>query len=636
MSLSHQEPPDEGTGTRSLPAGEEMVVREATAGPRPRAETGVIPPAKLVIWFVWVGMTLAALVYVARYGSDVPSWDDWDMVPILTGHQPVTWDWLWSQHNEHRVPVPRLLLLGLAAVFGIDFRTGMYVNAVAASLLAAATMLTISRLRGRSILTDAVIPILLLNLGQGLNFIWGWQVEFFASTAFASAALLIVALWGNRPTVWVALAMGSCIVLLAGTGAHGVALIPALASWLAMAGMLRWHEATGKPTDDRSSRTLRLDAVILLAVAVLGLLLTACYFIGYERVPYHPTSPGRRASVITSLKFLSMSFGPAARAAWPFSGFLVLVLTLGAGIVLLHRVNPLRAKGARRRVVELYRALGLLCFLGAMASLAVGIGLGRDGFEPRYITLSIPVLLAVYMVLTIYSPGRPGAAARWGMLAAACLALWPNTRFGLNYGRELRGHLAAFERDLIAGVPPHRLIHDFGNWLHPHPDILADYLPMLREASVGPYRQLADDPVFEEQPVPLVPVVMNQSRWDPATATMHASGNYPYVTFQLAGPRRVAGIRLRYTHSKPGDSAPYVSIYWKHGEQEFHPERYSKYSPTGDRANWERGTYMRIGDDEATMTVWILDRIDSIRLHPDFDSCSFKIHELTLLIAPDH
>ena len=59
-----------------------------------------------VAWSVWLAMFVAAVAFVAQYASNVPSWDDWDMVPTLTRNQPITWNWLWSQHNEHRVPLP--------------------------------------------------------------------------------------------------------------------------------------------------------------------------------------------------------------------------------------------------------------------------------------------------------------------------------------------------------------------------------------------------------------------------------------------------------------------------------------------------------------------------------------------------
>jgi hypothetical protein len=305
-------------------------------------------------------------------------------------------------------------------------------------------------------------------------------------------------------------------------------------------------------------------------------------------------------------------------------------------LALLGSACVITLLAAWRNERERSRALGVACFIGAMGCLAIGLSLGRDGFEARYITLSVPVLLAAYFAIVLGAPAVLSCAARWAMLIVAVLALWPNTRFGLDYASELHSNLAEFEWDLAAGVPPHRLIHDHGGWLHPHPDVVDDYLPMLRDAGVAPYYLLADDPRFHEVPVPLEPTDMNDLEWDAATATMHASGSYPYLVLDLGETRRVVGIRLRYTHQKPSGGAPYVSLYWKHGQQEFESDRFSKYSPTGDRANWERGTYPRIGDQEAVMTVWILDSVDAIRLHPDFEPCTFTIHEMVLLLDPEH
>ena len=84
--------------------------------------------SSILVWTVWATMLAAALLLVARFGNNVPSWDEWDMVPTLTGHQPVTAEWLWSQHNEHRVPLPRLVLLAINRLGGPDFRIGQYLN----------------------------------------------------------------------------------------------------------------------------------------------------------------------------------------------------------------------------------------------------------------------------------------------------------------------------------------------------------------------------------------------------------------------------------------------------------------------------------------------------------------------------
>src|SRR3954453_18745037 len=125
-------------------------------------------------WGVWAVMLAAALVFIALYGSNVPSGDDWDMVPTLTHHQPVTWEWLWSQHNEHRVPLPRLLFLGLNRLTVVDMRVTMHFDVLLMAALAAAMIAVATRLRGRSSATDAFFPLAILNCGQAANLLWGW------------------------------------------------------------------------------------------------------------------------------------------------------------------------------------------------------------------------------------------------------------------------------------------------------------------------------------------------------------------------------------------------------------------------------------------------------------------------------
>src|SRR5262245_35311777 len=153
--------------------------------------------AAIVAWGVWTATLAAALLFIAHYASNVPSWDDWDMVPTLTHNQPVTWDWLWSQHNEHRVPIPRLVFLATNRLLGVDMRVTMYLDVLVMAALAAWLMVTAARQRGRTSAADAFFPLALLSLGQAANLLWGWQLQFFASVALAIVALLAIVRAGS-------------------------------------------------------------------------------------------------------------------------------------------------------------------------------------------------------------------------------------------------------------------------------------------------------------------------------------------------------------------------------------------------------------------------------------------------------
>ena len=558
-------------------------------------------------------MLAAAVLLVAQYASNVPSWDDWDMVPTLTRNQPITWNWLWSQHNEHRVPLPRLIFLGLNWLTVTDMRVTMYFDVLVMAALAAAMMVVAARLRGRPSVTDAFFPLVLLNWGQAANLLWGWQLEFFASVALACVALLsIVRAGATVPVRRAAITVGICALLLPLCGANGLGMVPALAAWpLALALM---PEAWTGGSQTRGSR-------LLVAFGGGALVLTLLYFIGWQPVPYHPKSQSVYHSLKTALQFVTIGLGPAIRDPWPLSG-LATIAAVGVSALVLIRVW-------RDRPAERARAAGLLCFVAALASLALGLGLGRNGFETRYVTLALPIWCALYFAWTLY--GARAAGRMQAALALASLAaLWGNTVFGLGYARELRGQLGAFEQDMAAGIPLHELLHRYGPWLHPHQDMPERYLPMLRRAGVGNYAALREDSSFRVIPLDLHPVETTQLSWHDSTARV--VGPRPALLFRLPGDRVVTGIRLRYRYRSDDGTLPYIGIRWKPTTQPaFVPDRFYKYSPTGDRANWERGTWDAIHDSATTLTVWISDTVGEIGITPDFRPAVFRIDELSLL-----
>ncbi|MEP6687278.1 MAG: hypothetical protein ABJC36_02955 [Gemmatimonadales bacterium] len=568
----------------------------------------------LAVWAGWLALLAAALLFVHAYGNNVPSWDDWDMVPVLTRAQPVSLGWLWSQHNEHRVPLPRLLFLGLNRLTTVDFRVTMYADVLAMALLAAGFVWTVGSLRGRLSLADLFLPIVLLELGQAANLLWGWQLEFFASAGLAGIALMAIAGSGTTLTLRrAAIVTGGCALALPLTGANGLGMVPALALWPLALVLLpaRW---TGAPA-------LRGDRV-LLGLGAGALLLTAIYFIGWERVPYHPRSAGIYQTLKTSAQFVTIGLGPATRVAWPLPGITVLAF-FAATLATL-------ARAWRDRPGERARAGGLILFLGAMASLALGLGMGRNGFEVRYVTLAVPAWCAGYLAWALY--GGPDTR-RWvprGLAAVALVTLWWNVAIGLEYGRDLHDHLAAFERDLVAGVPRRDLVRRYDPWLHPHQDVPIEYLPMLRAAGIGVYRDLRDDPPARTVALDLTPSAVGGATWHDSTMT--TSADEAWVDFTLPADRYVTGLRLRYEFTSRSGVLSFVGLRWqRRGQVDYSDGNYKKFSPTGDRANWERGTWTRLADSTTTVTVVLADTIGRIRVLSNYDPGILRIRELVLL-----
>lgn len=573
-------------------------------------------------------MLVAALLFVGQYGSDVPSWDEWDMVPTLTGQQPITASWLWSQHNEHRVPLPRLMLLGLHRITGVNFRTPMFFNVFALGALAFAMIWIAKRLRGWISYSDAFFPLVLLHWGQAANLLWGWQLQFVSSTVLAGVLLLIIVRSGSPFRLGPAVVAGSCILFLPLCGANGLVLVPALAMWMVRWAVLRWRSP---------ERHARRDGILMLALAFFALLLMGFYFVGYEKVPNYPTYSNRRAVAKTAVEFLAAGFGPAASLFPRFSsvGGVCLLLLSAAALAVVWIKRP----------EESPRALGLLSFLGALASLGLSLGLGvRYGFEMRYVMLAAPVWCCAYFVWSVCRMPRITSCAQMSLLIVGCLTLWPNTQFGIAYARNLRHHLGSFEQDIEAGLPISLLIrrHWPEGYLHANPDILTDYLPMLQRAGVGSFRVLQKNPPMREVSVPLEPVALNEVTWRQGRA-YGVGKEDPYLVFALPESRYVYGIRLTYSYTNEASTAPCRFVYWKHSDQENFPEdQHSQSCPTGDHANWSRGTWIRATDSESSMTVWICEAIKEIKIYPDFKTMNwfkanprpfiFHISELALLV----
>src|SRR5262245_35704592 len=151
---------------------EQVIAADSPEPARPTASILTPDSCTVVfVWSVWGLALLAALAFVRTYGSRwVLFLDSWEIVPALTGQQPVTAGWLWSQHNEHRVLLPRLIQLAVVTVTGGDFRTIMFLDVFALAAVALGLILAAKRLRGGWVsYTDAFFPLALLNLAQREN-----------------------------------------------------------------------------------------------------------------------------------------------------------------------------------------------------------------------------------------------------------------------------------------------------------------------------------------------------------------------------------------------------------------------------------------------------------------------------------
>lgn len=546
--------------------------------------------AALFVWVVWAGMFAAAVGFVLHYGSVVPFMDEWAIVPTLSGNRPFTLDWLWAQHNEHRIPLARLILLGLYHATDFDVRSGMLFTVCTLGLLAAALICAAQKVRGRASYADAFFPLALLNWGHAFNLLMGWQVVFTVPVALAGMLLLAIVRGGGTPGLGSLVTAGVCVLLLPLSGGMGLALVPAAALWLAVCGIALW----------RSDRPhARRDAAVALAFAVGGTALVGLYFVGFEKPAHSPAAPDAARVIRGMLGFLATGLGHVFESAWYVSSAVAVLALAGAAVAL--------SIAWARRPEERLRVLGLAAFLGGLVCLALAVGWGRAGADVRasqanrYASLSVFALCGCYFAFVLYGPLRGGRCGQALLCLAAAAWLWPNAAEGAGYGGKLHAFLQPFADDLHAGVPRSILGECFThppNKLYPEQEHLTQYLGMLFDARLGMFRELKPDP-------PSRTVELREEDVSKPELGM----------FVLKRPRYIYAFRFRYAY-EPKAPVANMRVAWR--------------TPAGEER--ERRLLLNQSPQEESLVTWVNEPVERISIRPDDKPYACTVRGLELVV----
>src|SRR5689334_16018091 len=115
----------------------------------------------LVAWGVLAAASIAALYFALRHAPVAPFWpDEWMQTPVAAGRRPFSLGWLLAFHNEHRIPLPKLLWVGVMRMTNFDARWGAALNVALLTAAAAIVLHAVRRFRGRALWTDAILPLL--------------------------------------------------------------------------------------------------------------------------------------------------------------------------------------------------------------------------------------------------------------------------------------------------------------------------------------------------------------------------------------------------------------------------------------------------------------------------------------------
>ncbi|MGL4420272.1 MAG: hypothetical protein ACRCZF_06385, partial [Gemmataceae bacterium] len=179
--------------------------------------------APIVVLIVW---TISTFVAIAQCGVDFPYMDEWPTIDVLEGRSPLG-PWLVEWHNEHFLPLPRLLYWGLYQLTH-DFRAGMVTSALLMTITVARFQQWLRRWSGRPSWRHAIVPLLFLGPAHAENWLMSYQLCFVLSVVLTLE--LVIASHKQKTCTIAGLA-----VALALCGSHGLLLA------LPFALMNCWH-----------------------------------------------------------------------------------------------------------------------------------------------------------------------------------------------------------------------------------------------------------------------------------------------------------------------------------------------------------------------------------------------------------
>lgn len=325
----------------------------------------------IVVYLAWGALTLAAFWLVLAYSVNMPATDEWSLIAVATGQQPLTWRWIFSEWNGHHVPLVRLILLALYKITNLDFRAACYLQVVVASV----TCLILLRAARRedSSWTTLLFPLALLGWFHWYNWVCGWQIQFTIPVCLA--CLLILP--GAEKRVLLR-ALGLAIMPLFGT--NGVLLALPIIGWCLV-------------------RSLKDRSAAGAALAILLAFENAVCLIGLHNTEIDRYRPGVVFRLQDLLQTLGSIIGYTDEGDVPKRPNLLLVIAvlvfLGASIALRCRQRIVSLNRDQRKVLFAAFAAALCCALPALGLLQMYHGTAAYPFDIWQLTGLLVLLLAL-------------------------------------------------------------------------------------------------------------------------------------------------------------------------------------------------------------------------------------------------
>lgn len=352
---------------------------------------------------------------ISRSWVPTPHWDQWDYegetLIRYFGHD-LSWRYLFSQHNESRLFVPRVVAIVLAPLTGWDIRYD--VGLTLFCTLWSAIGLDILVLRS-SLLRPHQKVFCLVCANAAVFSCTQWEVLLFGAYYFVVPGMALIwslvvmqGRWSYAAKVFTSVALSVVATLSYINGLFlCVLLFPALVIEGQRAGLSMVRR-----------RSLQATYLVLSALTVLPYLRTYKQHAGHPSMEVTLVEPARMFQYYLSWIGAPLTDISSRDVVAQFAGGALLILFFSAGgyLIWVHRKNIAAAQAYCWIVIGSYVAItGLSVTVGRSA---MGVG---QAFASRYQTFSLllPAVLAPLAFLAI-NRRFPDAIQRYRWTAAFC------------------------------------------------------------------------------------------------------------------------------------------------------------------------------------------------------------------------
>lgn len=339
---------------------------------------------KILLLFICIP-PLSILYFIARYSVNIPYMDQWDgMIELLSAMKDgsLSFSHLWTQHNEHRLFFPKLIMISLASIshWNVVWEQyfSIFIQCCTLILILDISNKTLpSRGNSQSHLFKIVISILLFSMVQYENWCWGWQLQIFLNLFSVSFAVWAVARWGaGRRGLFFALT-GSVIATY--SFANGMLI------WIVIFLILLLL----KPS----------KASLPVVWLIIFLIMLTLYLFNYEKPGYHSGLTSLMDNPLNFITFILCYIGsPFGRWLGLWASFFFGILGTSAFIFLFVCLF----KSNRENFEKSLPWAGIIIYV---LLTAIMTGIGRSGFGAeqalfsRYTTFSLLFWIALYAIL---------------------------------------------------------------------------------------------------------------------------------------------------------------------------------------------------------------------------------------------